>query len=330
MTRLMITLLASIGLISTALGQGAFESWEEKMLAGNYDSAASQALGIATLHESSSVWAYRTAAAYAMAGELNKAMAWLETSAERGYSGVRTFETDADIDVLRPLPAFVDVLARVNANAAERIDVFKAAAKDAEPVMIRPRGHDSEKPTPLLIALHGTGGTGKATARQWRGAAARAGAILIAPDAIRPSGNGYAWVFRDESEWYVEDLIEQAKKDYTIGPVILAGFSQGANIAMAMGRSHPDLLDAVIPVCGHWEDDAAAMPRDATGPNWYLMIGERDPWVATNTSAERALDEAGMDAELRVLPRLGHQVPPTRTLYEALSWCLDRGESDED
>lgn len=311
-----------------AKAQDDFALWEQKMLAGQYEAAANQAEQIATLHERSSVWAYRTAASLSKAGDLEGAMSWLEACAERGYSGVRTIETDADIDALRELPAFGAFVARVKSNAATRMGAFREAAEEAEPTVIRPRGHDAQQPTPLLIVLHGTGGTGKATARQWRGAASRAGAILIAPDAIRPSGNGYAWVFRDESEWYVEHLIAEAKKEYAIGPVILAGFSQGANIAMAMGRSHPDLFDAVIPVCGHWEDDVADMPADSTGPGWFLIIGERDPWVATNTAAERALDDAGMQVELRVLPRLGHEVPPTRTLFEAVSWCLESRGGD--
>ena len=40
-------------------------------------------------------------------------------------------------------------------------------------------------------------------------------------------------------------------------PVILVGFSQGANIALMMGRSHAREFAGVVPVCGHWEADVA-------------------------------------------------------------------------
>ena len=324
---LLIVLLCLSG---SASAQGEFAAWEQKMLFGDFDAAATQARGIAQLHETSSVWAYRTAASLARAGNLDRSIVWLETAAERGYSGVRTIETDSDIDAIRGLPAFAGVVERVKANVAERMAGFKQAVSESTPTVIRPRGHDPAAPTPVLLVLHGTGGTGKATARQWRSAAARAGVVLITPDALRPSGNGFAWVFRDESEWYVEHLIAEARKDFAVGPVIVAGFSQGANIAMAMGRSHPSLFDGVIAVCGHWEDDVAAMPEGDDRPGWYLLIGERDPWVETNSAAERALDGAGTSVELRVVPRLRHEVPPTRELFKAVSWCLESAEPGSD
>jgi predicted esterase len=217
----------------------------------------------------------------------------------------------------------------VRANAERRLASFRAAAAEAEPVVVRPRGHDASVPTPLVIALHGTGGTGRATARAWRAATQRAGALLVAPDALRPAGNGYSWTFRDESEWYVEHLIEKVGEEYAISEVVLVGFSQGANIAFSMGRSHPDLFGAVVPICGHWEADAAAMPRapaveeEDSRPSWYLLIGELDPWQGTYDGAFGALGDAGMRVEMKKLPRVGHAMPRTGELLEALRWCLE-------
>lgn len=299
------------------------------MLGGEHASAAAYASGIAEQYPSSSVWAYRAGASLALAGDAEGAIGWLRAAAERGYSGVRTFETDSDIDPVRGHAAFGAIIARVRENAGARMAAFRAEAEEAEPVVVLPRGFDSSAPTPLVIALHGTGGTGRETARAWRGAARRVGAILVAPDALRPSGNGFAWVFRDESEWYVEKLITQMREEHAIGEVVLVGFSQGANIALAMGRSHPELFDAVVPVCGHWEADAASLPpgpgegESDDRPAWYLLIGERDPWQATYDEAEEVLGEAGMRVSVEKVGGLGHAMPRDRVLEGALRWCLE-------
>ena len=321
-------LAIAVSIVSASFAQDAFDTWERRMLDGAYSVAADFAEGFATREASSAVWSYRAAASHAMANAPERAIDWLRTAAERGYSGVRTIETDSDLDPIRANAEFEVVANMVRSNARRRMASFRDAAERAEPTVVLPRRHDAATPAPLVIVLHGTGGSGRAAARAWRGATQRVGAILVAADALRPSGDGYAWVFRDESEWYIEHLIEEAKRAHAVGPVIVAGFSQGASIALAMGRSHPDLFDGVIAVCGHWEDDVAAIPAEGERPAWFLMIGERDPWVETYAGGEAALSGAGMDVEVRVVPRLGHQMPPSRDLHAALAWCLERAGRD--
>jgi poly(3-hydroxybutyrate) depolymerase len=328
-------ILATLGVLALfaipARAQPDLDEWERRMLAGEFASAARFADQAADGDPGSAVWAYRAGAAHARAGANGEALRWLEAAADRGYSGVRTFETDDDLDPLRDHPRFGAALERVRARAAARLESFKQAAGKARPLLVLPRGHDPKVPAPLLIVLHGTGGTGREMGEAWRAVAAKAGVILLAPDAIRPSGAGFAWVFRDEAEWYIRHLIETVREHHAVGPVILAGFSQGANIAFAMGRSDPDLFDAIIPVAGHWEGDLAAMPPGGgDAPRWYLLIGDRDPWHATYDEALSALTGAGHAATLRKLPDHPHAMPTGARgrgeLERALRWCLERDE----
>lgn len=326
-----ILMLLALLLGSHAPAQPDFDEWERRMLAGEYASAARLAEQAAGGDPDSAIWAYRAGASHARAGGAEAALRWLEAAADRGYSGVRTLETDDDLDTLRRQPRFGAVLERVRARAGARLESFKQAAGKARPILVLPRGHDPKTPAPLLIALHGTGGTGREMSDAWRAAAAKAGAILLAPDALRPSGAGFAWVFRDEAEWYIRHLIGTVREHHAVGPVILAGFSQGANIAFAMGRSDPDLFDAIIPVAGHWEHDLAAMPPGGgDAPRWYLLIGDRDPWHATYDEALNALTGAGHAATLRKLPGHPHAMPTGQRgrgeLEKALGWCLKPGE----
>lgn len=72
------------------------------------------------------------------------------------------------------------------------------------------------------------------------------------------------------------------------------------------------------------------MPTGAapgTLPRWYLLIGQRDPWVATYALAERTLAQRGARVRAKRLPRLGHAMPGGKRgrehLQEALGWVLE-------
>jgi len=310
---------------------GPLEDFDRAMLSGEYERALTLAERIAREHPQSTVAAYNLACALSRNDRIEEGIEALRRSAELGFTGVRSVRDDADLGNLRAHEAFAEILEKVQANADARFERFKGAALEAAPAVRLPRNHDPKKEAPLLIVLHGTGGTGEQMANLWARSAEEVGAILIAPDALRPSGGGYSWTYRDESEWYVLHLIEEARKQWTIGPVILAGYSQGANIALMLGQSHAHVFDGVIPLNGHYEADIAALPEGEDMPKWCLLIGERDPWAATYKQAEADFEKAGMTVHRYELPRLGHGFPSgergRRMLTEALMWCLDSRSS---
>jgi len=320
----------------TLAGTGAFaplepvDDFERAMLEGRYDRAVEIGLSIAGQNPASATAAYNVGCALSRAGQGDRAIEWLLKSAELGYGGVRSIRDDEDLEPVRSHAGFARVREAVEANARVRFERFRAAAEKSEPLVVLPPGHDPKTPVPLLIVLHETGGTGKGMVRAWRRTAARAGAILVAPDALRPQRGtkGFNWVFRDEAEWLVLRTIEQARERWAIGSVILAGFSQGANIALMLGQSHADRFDGVIPIGGHYEADVADLPTEGRRPRWYLMIGERDPWAPTYEAAERAFGGAGMTVHREEVAKLGHAMPRGRrgdaVLGEALRWALEK------
>ena len=133
----------------------------------------------------------------------------------------------------------------------------------AQPVVL-PDGYDPVKPAPLIIALHGRGGNGKNMAAAWDEIANDVGAILVAPDALRPLGMGYDWRFVDESEWLVLLTLDRVLERYAIDEqrIVLTGLSQGAHIA-------------------------------------FMMIGSEDRSVETYRVAIKDFKEAGWNAKLR-------------------------------
>jgi len=327
---LAVFLVGLIGpLMTGATVVGAADDFEQAMLRGDYETAVTIAEGITARQPKSSVAAYNAGCACSRAGHADRAIEWLMTSARLGFSGVRSIRDDDDLDAVREHAGFAAVRTAVEANVTARFDAFRAEAEKHKPTIILPPRHDPDVAAPLLIVLHGTGGTGRGIARAWKNAAAATGAIIVAPDALRPvrGSKGYSWVFRDESEWLVMRTIDEARKRWKIGPVVLAGFSQGANIALMLGQSHPDRFHAVIPVCGHYETDVADLPAEGARPRWCLMIGERDPWAPTYVAAERAFEAAGMTVRREVVPGMGHAMPSGRRgaalVRQVLAWALE-------
>lgn len=157
---------------------------------------------------------------------------------------------------------------------------------------------------PVLLLLHGTGGTPRDLVDLGR---------RLSPDSamLAPAGpvseNGAPRWFRREAEGVFDtedvvarthqlaDFIGEAREHYGISQRLVAvGFSNGANIAAALTLLRPDVLrEAVL--------FAAMLPvpdpprNDLTGSRVFLSNGQRDP-MAPNRSVDdlvSALRERG-------------------------------------
>lgn len=257
------------------------------------------------------IGAYNAACAHARAGNTDQAADWLILCAERGFTGIRSLEEDDDLAPIRASEKFHEALELVRANAAKRFEDYKAAAQADEPLTILPDNLQADTKPPLLIVLHGSGGTPEPLAELYKHSANTLNMILVVPAALRPWGDGFAWTYRDESEWRVLDLIERYQESHNIDPkrVYLAGFSQGANVTLAVGLKHPDKFAGLFPVCGHYESDVMPITQSDSRPPIYLMIGARDPFAHTFREAVRPLKDAGFPVRLRVLQGVAHAYP---------------------
>ncbi|MDX2116524.1 MAG: PHB depolymerase family esterase [Planctomycetota bacterium] len=331
--RVIASLIVSVLLAGAAradeLEQIMLRRYNEAVAQENWPFAIAAAEKLHELRPKGGVFAFNAACAHARAGDKASSAKWLLVSARNGFAGIASFEDDPDLVSVRSEPGYAEALAIVRKTVEARFAQFKALADAAKPVTVLPPGFDRATPAPLIIALHGSGGRGDETSQRWQGAAANVGAVLIAPDALRPMGGGYQWTFRDEADWYIQKLISDARQQHNIDPqrVVLVGFSQGANISFMMGVKHPGMFRGIVPVCGHWEAGVAPVPEktsDAT--RWFVITGANDPAAATNNDFAARAKKAGLPVELRVVPRTGHSYPPDgdATLTEALRAILAR------
>jgi len=76
----------------------------------------------------------------------------------------------------------------------------------------------------------------------------RNGYILVAPDWTNQFANGWQW--SGEDHWYVTSVLRELVRNYCVDNdrVFILGMGEGANMAMDVAMSHPDLFAGVLPV----------------------------------------------------------------------------------
>lgn len=187
-------------------------------------------------------------------------------------------------------------------------------------------------PDSAVVLLHGYGSDGNdliGLAPHWQGLLP--GALFVSPNA--PMGTpmgGYQWFpidwagdrlasrqtgvvsARPVLEGFLDDLWTQTG----IAPerTLLAGFSQGAMMALHVGTSLPahQTLMGVIGFSGAFLPPDGLGSADLAQPPICLVHGDIDDVVDPNLSAEAntALAEAGFDVAYHVSRGVGHGIAP--------------------
>lgn len=136
-----------------------------------------------------------------------------------------------------------------------------------QPVIIRlPSPFDSSKSYPLLIALHGNGGTANPIAELFSHYQHKSLIIGIPHGQYSAAnGTGYSWFYEttDRSLWEQADslsvdhiltVVNSIGHRHKIGNVYIFGFSQGASLAYMTGLKYSDRISGIIAVGGFMPD----------------------------------------------------------------------------
>jgi polyhydroxybutyrate depolymerase len=190
--------------------------------------------------------------------------------------------------------------------------------------------------TPLVVVLHGAGGSGETALEQgyWTDAADRDGFILIAPDGSLEYPDRRASLMRNPRTWnsgpesgtwateagiddvgFVARLIDLWVEDGGVDPdrVFVTGFSNGAAMTFRVGAELSGKVAAIAPVA-----NALLVPVDRLDQPVALMMiwGEDDP---LNPIAGGSVDRRGV-----TLSRPGSEA--TRQLWAGLLQCPNTPE----
>ncbi len=241
---------------------------------------------------------------------------------------------------------------RVSAQETEEKTLFVQAPVLLDGLLQIPTHVNADSPIPLVIGLHGGGSNPEAFRDVWSNVP-EADFLYLAlrapypiPNAPEPSYDWAFWTSADTTAMlraarllpaYVGAAIKAVALDYDVGPVYLAGFSQGAIYAYVVAMQTPDLFDGLLVFGGPGLLAPLSSPfiPEPVLPDWvsekqieaastlrvFMAHGQSDTAVAFEL-AERSheiLKQHNYDVTFRSFDG-GHQLPPDEILQEAALW----------
>ncbi len=260
-------------------------------------------------------------------GHAGRALETLRGGAEAGmFWPENSLHTDPDLAAARALPGWEEMV-RIVRRSAERANANRP--DHPEVLVLAPKAGPARG---LLIGLHMFGRSAAETADHWR-PASEMGLAVVIPESTGVGGDGEpAWTGPGAAARDVRFAREAGLARYpeASGVTIIGGASQGggraAEIALTGTPFHCRGLVAVVSTYPDLPEMAASSREAAArGLRAYLLTGDRD---TTRDQVERLhadLTTGGVQAELDVVPGLGHEFPddfPFR-LGRALAFLLE-------
>ncbi len=172
-----------------------------------------------------------------------------------------------------------------------------------------PPGYRAERPAPLVVVLHGAGGSGQHSIELARADADRLGLILFAPSSAGPSWDIISGRAYGPDVRAIDRALEQVFAGYAVDPerVAVAGFSDGASYALSLGLANGALFTDILA----FSPGFMAPARREGAPQIFISHGVRDQVLPIEICSRRIvpqLKRAGYEVDYREFPG-GHSVP---------------------
>ena len=190
--------------------------------------------------------------------------------------------------------------------------------RERDGVLYLPPQYSHGSTIPLVLLLHGAGGTGTRIVQRFRTYADDLGIAFVAPDSTAVSWDRNDRLASDVA--FIDRALAVAFRRVTTTPdwLRIGGFSDGASYSLSVGLTNGDLFPRILALspgfCG---------PAQARGkPQLYFTHGTRDDILPIEITSRRIvpmLRAAGYVVQLQEFDG-GHETPPeiTRPAFEWL------------
>lgn len=124
------------------------------------------------------------------------------------------------------------------------------------------------------------------------------------------------------------DVLDDVRRNYAIDPeqTYIAGFSGGGRMACAVGFALPEYFGGIIPICGTNPINTTTYLRHRAEERLSIafVTGEKDFNRKENEEYMHPwMQELGIRSKLWVVPKMGHEIPPSSVVKEVHAWLAE-------
>ena len=180
----------------------------------------------------------------------------------------------------------------------------------------------AEGPVPLLVLLHGAGGSGAGILKRLGSFAEEAGIAVLAPDSRGSSWDAIRGDFGPDVA-FINRALERVFQTVAVDPqrIVVGGFSDGATYALSLGLQNGDLFRRVLAFSpGFYVGDAIQGK-----PRLFVSHGTRDEVLPIDRCSRvivPRLQKSGYDVLFREFDG-AHEIPP-EIARAGMRWSIGR------
>jgi phospholipase/carboxylesterase len=187
------------------------------------------------------------------------------------------------------------------------------------------RGSGQAERVPLLVLLHGAGGSGESVLRRIRAAAEEAGVVVLAPDSRGSTWDAVHAAFGPDVA-FIDRALARVFETVAVDParVAIGGFSDGATYALSLGLVNGDLFQRVVAFSPGFLVSGLRVGK----PLVFISHGTADeilPIDQTSRTIVPGLRQRGYEVVFREFEG-GHEVPPA-IAREGVAWVKNSSSS---
>lgn len=176
----------------------------------------------------------------------------------------------------------------------------------------------ASSPLPLLVLLHGAGGSGAGVLRRLGSTASDSGVAVLAPDSRASSWDAIQSEFGPDVT-FINQALERTFETVAINParVSVGGFSDGATYALSLGLINGELFSRVLAFSPGFIVEGSAHGK----PRFFISHGTDDPILPIERCSRpivRSLQKRGYEVTFREFQG-GHEIPAS-IAREGLKW----------
>lgn len=233
--------------------------------------------------------------------------------------GCSAFKPTEEPDPPRNLDPVLSARVSAAAGPATKGTTIIHSIANQDALLYVPANYQPAAPAPLVLMLHGAGGTATGALNLFLPYADAAGLVLLAVDSLAPTWDIIYVGSYGADVAFINASLDAAFRTVNIDParVCIQGFSDGATYSLALGRSNGDLFSHAIAFSAGFMPPYVARGK----PKFFESHGTADtvlPIAGAGRVISQQLVAAGYDVDYVEFSG-GHEVPAT-IAQQAIAW----------